>query len=307
MEQHVAHHRGEIRALVPGEHRAARRASRHLRRRQPDAARLRQRPEHLARIVRRPPHRQPAAAAPAHRLGRQRPDLRAAVEAVAQRRPAAAHHRPDARDGRVVPHPRRAQPDPRGAAARPPGEEHPVEVQVQARDRRVVARIRRLARLDLGQPRQRARRDHEAPRNAGHAGRSQRRRQIAERVGVEHRVARARQHQIAAHHAALDRPRGDHPRGEPVARPQHLQRPERGQDLHHRGRRLVHVRLVRLQHPPGGRVADRESGARPQPRPLEDRGQRHRLGRGPGRAQRQRGQPQPQPGQHGAAVQALGR
>ena len=96
------------------------------------------------------------------------------------------------------------------AGARRPGQVHPVEVEVHPRDRRVVARVLRLRRRrSRATVRQRAVGDEEPSRHPAHACGTQRRRHLAHRVGVEQRIAGARQHQVAPHHAALDRTGGD--------------------------------------------------------------------------------------------------
>ena len=105
-----------------------------------------------------------------------------------------------------------------------------------------------LVRRDLVQPGQRTVIIQEPPRCPLQPGLRQPRHQVAQLVGLQGRVAPARQHDVALHHALRDRPGRDDPRREAVSRPQLLQREKRGHGLRHAGRWQGEVGFPRLQH-----------------------------------------------------------
>ncbi len=156
-------------------------------------------------------------------------------------------------------------------AAGLPGREHPVEVEGDARDRRVVGGVVRLLAIDLRDPRQRAIRHQQTPRRPGHAALAERAHQPRQRVGIQRRIAAARQHQVALHHPARDRARPGHLRRKPVVRSQRVERIERRHDLRHRRRRPPAIRLEPLDQRPGLEIDQREPGPPRQPRRRQDR------------------------------------
>ena len=285
--QHVAQQRLERRAVADRQ-RGAVGARNHFGRRQGQPGLRRESDEDLAGVGGRRPHRQPVAAAPVHPAGRQRPDLAPVLEAVTDR--PLADRAADAGDRH---HELRARGAEHRILLRRPAHLHAVEVEVHPRERRVVAGVLRLVTRHVGHEGQGAVGDEEAALDALDAARLQGRHQLPEPVGVEHRIAAALEHQVAAQRPALDRPRRQQAGAEAVAGAERVERVERGDDLGDRGRRPADVCVVPFDELAGVEVGDGEAADRAEPGGVEDRGDRRRRGRGPGPAgqgrRRQRG------------------
>ena len=191
-----------------------------------------------------------------------------------------------------MPDARGAEPELGPGGAGRPLEEHPVEVQVQPADRRIVAGVLGLLAGDLGDRRQRVAGDEQAPFDPAKPGDAERLRERPEGVGVEERVAAADEREVAPERPRLDRPGGPELGAEPVAGAERLERVERGEDLGDRRRRQGDVRAMRLDQP-AVELGEREAGQRPEPRARQDRVERGRRGRAdggrrqPGRGARQ--------------------
>ncbi len=298
------------RAGVPGDHRSATIAARPRRRQRHPLARG-QRAEHIAGIAVGVADRQPAPAACAQCAGRDTPGIDAVAALIGVKRRGTARH-PHARHGDL------------GAAAVLRGHAHlvaraaplpveidPVEVEVETADRGVVAGIDGLCGIDPRDRRQRRTVDQEAAVDPADTGRRQGPGEPGQRTGVERRVAAALEDQIAAQHAARNRPGRAQCRGKAMPRPGRFERVKRGQCLHHAGRR---------QGAPGRPGLEKFAGCRigHQERRLARKAGlgEQRLGRGPaiGRTGRRtgggrgwpgaggRGKPCGQPGQHGPAA-----
>ncbi|VDC27340.1 hypothetical protein XINFAN_01870 [Pseudogemmobacter humi] len=131
---------------------------------------------------------------------------------------------------------------------------HTVEIQVQPRNRRIVADVIGLVLRDAGLTGQRALPEQEPAGNALHAPFRQPRRQIAKLIGLKRRIAAARQHQIALNDSAAQRPGRQQPGAEPPPRPQPFHRVKRRHRLGDRSGRQGRVLFARLKHSAGGRI-----------------------------------------------------
>jgi hypothetical protein len=151
---------------------------------------------------------------------------------------------------------------------------HAVVVQVQPRDRGVVADIVGLVRIDRGDARQGPLMHQKPARHPAHAARGQPRHQIAQPVRAQRGIARARQHQIALHQPARDRPRRQHARDPAVPLAQPFHRVKRRHRLGARGRGQGAVLFPPLQQRARRRIHDRQPRGPRQPRLRHQIGQR---------------------------------
>ncbi len=100
----------------------------------------------------------------------------------------------------------------------------PVEIQVQPGDRRIVAQMVGLARVDFGHIGQRVVPDLEAARDLAQAERGKLVEQRVDIVGAERRIAAARENQVALQPALAQRPGRQEPGAEPVGRAEMVER-----------------------------------------------------------------------------------
>ena len=228
---------------------------RHFRRRQADAMRPGDHLGDLAGIEVGPAHRQPARAAVAQRRRGDGPFVdpvggRIGVGrhvAVHDRHARHGHRRPERVGARIHAH------LPAGVGPLPL-EMDPVEIEVGARDRRVVADMVGLARVDRPDIGQRAGKDPEGAGHPGHALVLEPRDHRRERVGIEHRIARAGEHQIALDHPVDHRAGGDELGAVAEIVAQRLERVERGDDLGHRSRRQREIGVAGFEQMAGAAV-----------------------------------------------------
>ncbi len=139
---------------MPGDHSRTLGRRRLVRRLQGDAMGRGQGLEHLAGIKLGLAHRQPARALAAKATFAHAPDLGAALDGMAE-------HRRAGGAGQRHAHPRDLQVEPvglgrdaqlAGVATRVPFQPHPVEVEVQPGERRVIGRVHRLTGIDRREP-----------------------------------------------------------------------------------------------------------------------------------------------------------
>ena len=198
----------------------------------------RQRGKDLARVKGRLAHRQPARAALAQGTFRHGPVIAPAPVGIGidRGRPVLDPHH---RDRHIGPIPLGARVHGHGEITVLPAplEMHPVVVQRHPRDRRVIAHMIGLVRVDLHLRRKIALVHVKRPPDPMHPGCLEISGQLRQPVGVQRRIAAPRQDQIPLHLAIDHAPGRQNARLEPVRRAKRIQRVKRGQRLGHAGGR----------------------------------------------------------------------